>query len=82
MGATKTYSVRMDPEIKTQLDRFCDQVGITTSAAINLFAFNVVQEQRLPFEVKTYAISKEELLERAKDFDTDQNISMHDLIEE
>ena len=80
--ATKTYSVRMDPEIKTQLDIFCNQVGMSTSTAINMFAFNVVQEQRLPFEVKSFAVPKEELLARIKDFDEGKNISSHGLIEE
>jgi len=47
-----------------------------------LFAFNVVQEQRLPFEVKSYVVSKAELLARIKDFDEGKNISSHELIEE
>ena len=48
-----TFSVRMDAEIKEQLDDFCRQVGMTTSTAFNLFARAVLREKRLPFEVTT-----------------------------
>jgi len=79
---TATFSIRMDPEIKEQLDEFCGRVGMTTSTAINLFAYNVVNEQKLPFEIKTYAVTKEELLRRADDFKAGRNISTHELIED
>lgn len=46
-----TLSVRMDAELKKQLDALCDDVGMTTSTAINMFAKAFVRERRLPFEV-------------------------------
>jgi DNA-damage-inducible protein J len=51
--AQTTFSVRMDSEVKKQLDDFCAQVGMNTTVAFNLFARAVLRERRLPFEVTT-----------------------------
>ena len=48
-----TFSIRMDDEIKRQLDDFCIQVGMNTTTAINMFARAVLRERRLPFDVTT-----------------------------
>ena len=46
-------NIRMDDATKTQFDAFCNEVGLSTSAAFNLFAKRVVKEQRIPFEITT-----------------------------
>ena len=51
--AQTTFSVRMDAEVKKQLDDFCSQVGMNTTTAFNMFARAVLRERRLPFEVTT-----------------------------
>ena len=51
--AQTTFSVRMDAEIKQQLDNFCADVGMNTTTAFNLFARAVLREKRLPFDVTT-----------------------------
>jgi DNA-damage-inducible protein J len=48
-----TFSVRMDSDVKKQLDEFCGNVGMTTTVAFNMFARAVLREKRLPFEVTT-----------------------------
>ena len=48
---TLTFSVRMDEQLKTELDDLCAQFGMNTSTAINLFARAVVRERRIPFEI-------------------------------
>ncbi len=49
--AQTTLSVRIDTELKRQLDALCADVGMTTSTAVNLFAKAFVRERRLPFDV-------------------------------
>jgi DNA-damage-inducible protein J len=71
----------MDPEVKKGLDEFCAAVGMSTSTAINLFARAVIREQRLPFEVATQTLTRDELLRRAADFDSGKNISTRELID-
>ena len=51
--AQTTFSVRMDSDVKKQLDDFCAQVGMNTTVAFNLFARAVLRERRLPFEITT-----------------------------
>ena len=48
-----TFSVRMDSDIKKQLDDFCNQVGMNTTVAFNMFARAVLRERRLPFDITT-----------------------------
>ena len=79
--ATSTFSVRMDPEVKRQLDQFCSEVGMTTSTAVNLFARAVIREQKLPFDIEAPRLNKTELIERTNDFAQGKNIVSHDLIE-
>ena len=57
-----TFSVRMDSEVKKQLDDFCMQVGMNTTTAFNMFARAVLREKRLPFDVTTeYRIKDDDL---------------------
>ena len=51
--AQTTFSVRMDSEVKRQLDDFCANVGMNTTVALNMFARAVLREKRLPFDVTT-----------------------------
>jgi DNA-damage-inducible protein J len=51
--AQTTFSVRMDSEVKKQFDEFCNNVGMNTTTAFNLFARAVLREKRLPFDVTT-----------------------------
>ena len=51
--AQTTFSVRMDSEVKRQLDDFCANVGMNTTVAFNMFARAVLREKRLPFDITT-----------------------------
>ena len=51
--ALSTLTSRVDEEDKLMFTSFCDSVGLTTSAAINLFVKAVNREHRIPFEIKT-----------------------------
>lgn len=49
--ATTNVNIRMDTALKKQFEAFCADVGITMTAAINIFAKRTVRENRIPFEV-------------------------------
>ena len=42
----------MDEGLKNNFDAFCDSVGLSSTAAINLFAKKAVMEQRIPFDIE------------------------------
>ena len=50
--ALSTLTARVDEHDKASFDDFCSSVGISTSAAINMFVKTVIREHRIPFEIK------------------------------
>ena len=47
-----TLTSRVEEDDKAMFISFCDSVGLTSSAAINLFVKTVNREHRIPFEIK------------------------------
>ncbi|MCL1885258.1 MAG: type II toxin-antitoxin system RelB/DinJ family antitoxin [Dehalococcoidia bacterium] len=46
-----TISIRIDEEVKRGFEKFCSDVGLNVSVAVNMYAKMVIKEQRLPFDV-------------------------------
>lgn len=46
-------SVRVDQSLKNNFDALCDDFGLSTTAAINIFIKAVVRERRIPFEIRS-----------------------------
>ena len=61
--ATAAFSVRMDEDLKNNFEKMCESFGISMTAAINLFATAVVNERRIPFEIRSKSRTKEEVRE-------------------
>ena len=64
--ATTNLNIRIDEDIKKQAEEIFSALGLSTSAAFNIFAKTVVRERRIPFELtlntpnaKTLAAFKE-----------------------
>ena len=51
--AQATISIRVDQALKQNFDSLCEDFGISTTAAFNIFMKTVVRERRFPFEIKT-----------------------------
>ena len=47
-----TFSIRLDEETKNNMDRLCESLGLSMSAAFNIFAKAFVRNGGFPFEVK------------------------------
>ena len=50
--AQTTVNVRMDEELKKQLEWLCGELGMSISTAITVFAKTAVREGRIPFELR------------------------------
>lgn len=48
-----TYSIRMDSNLKKDFDSICEDFGMSSTTAINVFAKAVVRERRIPFEIRS-----------------------------
>lgn len=49
--ANTTINIRIDSELKQQFEKFCNDMGMTMTTAINIFAKKAVREYRIPFEI-------------------------------
>jgi addiction module RelB/DinJ family antitoxin len=49
--AQAVFSVRMDESLKKRFDALCQEFGMNSSTAFNIFARTVVRERRIPFEI-------------------------------
>lgn len=45
-------TIRIDSQLKEDFAAFCDNAGISVSAAVNLLASTSVKEEKIPFEIK------------------------------
>lgn len=49
--AQTLVNLRMDEDVKKSMEETCKELGITMSAAFNMFARKMIREKRIPFEV-------------------------------
>ena len=49
--AQASMTVRLDNNIKSQFDSLCEQFGMSSNAAINVFINAVVRKRAIPFEI-------------------------------
>jgi DNA-damage-inducible protein J len=63
MAKTKVITTRLDPGVKEEVDKILNELGLSTSEAINLFFNQVRLHKGLPFEV---SIPREGSIPKAK----------------
>ena len=49
--AQTNINIRMDENLKKDFDTLCGDLGLTMTAAFNVFAKTMVRQQRIPFEI-------------------------------
>ena len=47
-----TMSIRVDADLKKQVEAFCADVGMNPSTAVNLFFKAMIRENRIPFPIR------------------------------
>ena len=50
--AQTAMTIRMDNDLKVQFDALCDEFGMSTNTAFNIFARTVVRNRRIPFIIE------------------------------
>ena len=78
-------SVRMENETKKEFEKFCKDVGLSVSAAFNIFAKKVVRERRIPFDITNddpfYSEENQKRLELSIQHAKEGKLTEHELIE-
>ena len=78
--AQVAMTVRMDSELKKSFDALCVQFGLSSNAAMNVFARAVVQRGKIPFEIVSDKVAAAEKAQAAVDkFFADNNIGVTDI---
>lgn len=49
--ASTSITFRMDEELKKNLEKTCQELGMSVTTAFTIFAKKMCREQRIPFEV-------------------------------
>ncbi len=49
--STVNVNFRLDKEVKEEMEKACEDMGLTMSAAFTIFAKTVARERRIPFAV-------------------------------
>ena len=77
-------SIRVDDEVKLSAEKTLDDIGLSMSAAINVFLKMVAREKRIPFELSAdpfYSQSNMEHLRRGIEALNAGKGTEHELIE-
>ena len=53
--AQTAMTIRMDSDLKAQFDALCNEFGMSTNTAFNIFARTVVRKRRIPFPIEAPA---------------------------
>lgn len=59
--AQTNINIRMDENLKKDFDTLCGDLGLTMTAAFNVFAKTMVRQQRIPFEISMNVSNTETL---------------------
>ena len=78
---------RIDEETKKEMEKVCDELGMTMTTALNIFIKKMIREKRIPFEVSIdpfYSENNIKYIEKIiKDIDEGKTkLKEHGLIEE
>lgn len=57
-------TIRMDSDLKMQFDALCDEFGMSTNTAFNIFVRAVVRKRSIPFAIE--APVKEDIISKGK----------------
>lgn len=59
--STVNLNIRMDSKLKQDFEAFCDDVGLSMTAAITIFAKRVVRDNKIPFTIESESPNSETL---------------------
>ena len=85
MSQAVLVNFRLDENDKRDMEKVCNEIGLSMSAAFTIFAKKVAREKRIPFELNVDPFYSEENLRRLAtaiaDANAGVNMKEHELIE-
>lgn len=74
MAKTDTLNIRINPEVKKQVEATLDDLGLTMAEAVNIFFKQIIMTESIPFIIKKPKLN-EETLQAMRDAENGKNIS-------
>ncbi len=86
MAQVVNINFKMDLDVKKSMEQVCAELGLSMSAAFNVFARKVSREKRIPFEVSVEPFYSESNIRYLENMVNDiksgkAHFAEHDLIE-
>jgi DNA-damage-inducible protein J len=66
VSTTVDIEFRVDAQLKSEYEKACTELGLTTTEAFTMFATKVAREKRIPFEVDVDPFYSEQNMARLK----------------
>ena len=89
MAKTDTLNIRIEPELKKQVEKTLNDLGMNIADAVTIFLKQVVMTDSIPFLIKKPKFNKEtleaiaeanEIMEHPENYESYNNV--HEMIEE
>lgn len=85
--AQTLINFRIDEETKKEMEKVCDELGMTMTTALNIFVKKMTREKRIPFDVSIDPFYSENNMKHLEKVINDINsgkakLEEHELIEE
>lgn len=61
MAKTSSMHIRVEPQVKKEVERILNTLGMTSAEAINIYLKQIILNSGIPFEIKTPQFSDEML---------------------
>ena len=58
-----SMTISVDDSVKRDFSAFCNDVGLSASALINVFMVTTARERRVPFAIEAPATRRDDILE-------------------
>ena len=83
MSNTANVNFRIDADIKKKAEKLFSELGLSMSAAYNLFLRQSIREERLPFEIALHVPNRETeaAIEEAEMLLSDPNMKGYTVVE-
>ena len=71
MAKTSSMHIRIEPEVKKEVEKILSNLGMTSTEAINIYLRQIILNSGIPFEIKQPQFSNEmlEAIEEAEEME-------------
>ena len=85
MAKTSSMHIRVEPEVKEEVEKILNTLGMTATEAINIYLKQIILNSGIPFEIKMPQFS-DEMLKAVKEADeimkNPENYPSYDSVDE